>query len=184
LKTGIVAKKAMPAAWLAFCLGLGVGPVVAFIAIFARQQGIDNPALYFTTQAVALMVSRTFAGRLSDRRGRIFVIVPGLLSITVGLLLLPFTHNVIQLMLSAVFIGLGFGTSQPATMALAVDLVSLDERGMAFSTYFLGFDSGISAGSIAMGAIATKLGFSVAWVVAAACVLLGLLGVLKKPRKD
>ncbi len=94
-----------------------------------------------------------------------------------GLLLLPFAHTLLQMMLSAAFIGMGFGSSQPATMALTVDSVSLDERGMAVSTYFLGFDSGISMGSFALGAIATTFGFGAAWVVAAGCVLLGLTGI-------
>jgi MFS family permease len=181
LKTGIVSKPALPAAWMAFCLGMGVGPVGAFIAIFARQKGVDNPGLYFTIQAIALMLSRTFSGRLSDRRGRVFVIVPGLFGMALGLLLLPFAHTLLQLMLSAAFIGMGFGSSQPATMALAVDFVSPDERGMAVSTYFLGFDTGISAGSFSMGAVATTFGFGVAWVAAAGCVLLGLLGILRTP---
>ena len=182
LKTGIVSKPALPAAWMAFCMGMGLGPITAFIAIFARQRGVDNPGLYFTVQAIALALSRTFAGRLSDRRGRVFVIVPGLASIAAGLLLLPFVHNLPHLLLSAALIGLGFGTSQPATMALTVDSVSLDERGMAVSTFFLGFDSGISLGSFALGAVATSFGFNVVWIIAAVSVLLGLLGVHRKQR--
>jgi MFS family permease len=184
LKTGIVSKPALPAAWMAFCMGIGFGPVTAFIAIFARQKGIGNPGLFFTIQAIALMVSRTFAGRLSDRRGRVFVIVPGLISIAVGLLLLPFASNLFLFLLSAAFMGMGFGTCQPATMAWTVDLVSLDQRGMAVSTYFLGFDAGISTGSFALGAIATTFNFSIAWIAAAACVLLGLLSVLRTPRSS
>jgi MFS family permease len=127
------------------------------------------------------MVSRTFTGRLSDRHGRVFVIVPGLISIAIGLLILPFAHSLLHLMLSAAFIGFGFGSAQPATMALTVDLVSRDERGMAVATYYLGFDSGISTGSFAIGAIATSLGFNAAWVIAAGSVLLGLLGLTKTP---
>jgi MFS family permease len=184
LKTGIVAKEALPAAWLAFCLGMGVGPVIAFIAIFARQRGVDNPGLFFTVQALALMVSRAFSGRLSDRRGRAFVLIPGLLSIAVGLLILPFAQNLPELLLSAAFIGMGFGSSQPATMALTVDLVSEERRGMAVSTYFLGFDSGISLGSFSLGAIVTKLGFGVGWAVAACCVLLGLFGLVRIKRSE
>jgi MFS family permease len=168
---------------MAFCLGMGVGPITAFIAIFARQRGVDNPGLYFTIQAIALMLSRTFSGRISDRRGRAFVIVPGMLAIAVGLLLLPLAHTLLHLMLSAAFIGIGFGSSQPATMALTVDLVSPDERGMAVSTYFLGFDTGISLGSFAMGALATALGFTATWIAAAACVLLGLAVIKITPRR-
>ena len=177
LATGIVSKAALPPAWMAFCLGMGVGPITAFIAIFARQKGINNPGLFFTIQAIALMLSRTFSGRLSDRRGRAFVIIPGMVAIAAGLLLLPSAHSLFQFMLPSALIGIGFGTSQPATMALTVDLVSLDERGMAVSTYFLGFDTGISLGQFAMGGIATTFGFSAAWIVAALFVLLGLFGI-------
>ncbi len=184
LRTGIVSKPALPAAWMAFCMGMGVGPVTAFIAIFERQRGVGNPGLFFTVQALALMLSRTFSGRISDRRGRAFVIVPGLFGMAAGLLLLPFAHSLLQMMLSAAFIGMGFGSSQPATMALTVDSVSLDERGMAVSTYFLGFDSGISLGSFALGAIATTAGFGVAWVVAAGCVLLGLAAISAIPKNE
>jgi MFS family permease len=183
LKTGIVSKSALPAAWMAFCLGMGVGPIIAFIAIFSRQNGVNNPGLFFTAQAIALMLSRTFSGRLSDRRGRTFVIIPGLVSIAVGVLLLPFVHTVFHLILSAVFIGLGFGSCQPATMAMAIDFVSKDERGMAVSTYFLGFDTGISAGSFIMGAIVTPFGYSAAWIAVACFVLLGLLGIKKSAPK-
>jgi MFS family permease len=183
LKTGIVAKPALPAALMALCLGMGLGPILAFIAIYAQQKGIDNPGLYFTTQALALILSRPFSGRISDRRGRSFMIVPGLICTAIGLLLLPSMHTLLQLMLSATFIGLGFGCTQPATMALAVDCVPLDQRGMAVSTWFLGFDIGVSIGSFAMGAVATKLGFGVAWTASAGCVLLGLLCILRTPQK-
>jgi MFS family permease len=181
--TGIVSKPALPAAWMAFCMGMGVGPITAFIAIFERQRGVGNPGLYFTVQALALMLSRTFSGRVSDRRGRAFVIVPGLFSMAAGLLVLPFAHTLLQMMLSAALIGMGFGSSQPATMALTVDSVSLNERGMAVSTYFIGFDSGISLGSFALGAIATSFGFGAAWVVAAGCVLLGMVAISAIPEK-
>jgi MFS family permease len=180
LNTGLVAKPALPAAWIAFCMGMGLGPIMAFIAIYAREKGIGNPGLFFTIQAIALMFSRTFSGHLADRRGRVYVIVPGLICMAIGFLTLPFVHSMLSLMLSAVFLGVGFGTSQPATMALTVDLVSLNQRGMAVSTYFVGFDSGIALGSFAAGAFATRFGFNMVWIASAVCVLSGLLGIRKK----
>ena len=62
-------------------------------------------------------------------------------------------------------------------MLYEVITVSTDERGMAVSTYFLGFDIGISTGSFALGAIAASMGFGAAWVVAAGFVSLGLFGI-------
>jgi len=183
LKTGIVSKRALAPAWMAFCMGMGIGPILSFLAIFALQRGIGNPGLYFTIQAVGLIFSRTFSGRLSDRRGRMAVIIPGLCLIAVGLLMLPSAHTLVQLMLSAACLGLGLGSSQPATMALTVDLVSPDERGMAVSTYFIGFDSGIAMGSLALGAVATRYGFGTAWIAAASFVLLGLLATARVPQR-
>jgi predicted MFS family arabinose efflux permease len=69
-------------------------------------------------------------------------------------------------------------------LALTVDLVSLNERGMAVSTYFLGFDSGIALGSFASGIFVSRFGFTTVWAVAAACTLAGLFGILRKPAVD
>ncbi|HLH75073.1 MAG TPA: MFS transporter [Chloroflexota bacterium] len=182
-KTGIVALDALPIAWTAFCLGCGFGPVNAFISIFAESRGIGNPGLYFTVQALALMFSRTFSGRLADRRGRAFVMIPGLIISALALALLPLAHDLPRFMLSAALFGMGFGATQPATMALVVDRVPAVQRGLAMSTYFMGFDSGISLGSIGLGVLSQSLGFGVTWPIAAACLLLGLLGLLAaRPR--
>ncbi len=181
-RTGIVALDALPIAWTALCLGLGFGPVGAFISIFAQSRGIGNPGFYFTVQALALMASRTFAGRLADRRGRAFVMVPGTIAVALALALLPFDYDFPHFMVSAALFGLGFGTTQPATMALLVDRVRTDQRGLAMSTYFLGFDTGISLGSIGLGVVSQVWGFGVMWPICAACTLLGLFGLLGNRR--
>ncbi len=62
LRTGIVSKPALPAAWLAFCMGMGVGPVTAFIAIFARQRGVGNPGLYFYDPGACIDAVANFLG--------------------------------------------------------------------------------------------------------------------------
>jgi MFS family permease len=177
-RTGIVALDALPLAWTAACLGMGFGPVAAFLAIFATSRGIANPGFYFTVQAIALLSSRSFAGRLADRRGRAFVMVPGMAMIALALGLLPLANDFPHFMVSAALFGMGFGATQPATQALVVDRVPVEQRGMAMSTYFLGFDAGISVGSIVLGQVSQAVGFAVMWPIAAAVVLLGLLGLL------
>lgn len=177
-RTGIVAMAALPAAWTAFCIGLAFGPLSSFIAIYAQEQGIANPGLYFTTQAVALMLSRTFSGRLADRFGRGAAIIPGLVMMALALMLLPFAADLPHFLLSAALFGMGFGAAQPSVMALVVDLVDPNQRGMAVSTYFVGFDLGISAGAIGLGAVGQSMGYGVLWPVCAACTLAGLLGLL------
>ena len=182
VRNGIVAVDALPVAWIAVCLGMGFGPVSAFIAIFAQSRGIENPGFYFTAQAVALLISRPLSGRLADARGRAFVIVPGTVLTSLALVLLPWATDYPLFILSAAMFGLGFGTVQPAAMALLVDRVRPEQRGLAISTYFTGFDSGISVGSIGLGALSQAWGFGVMWPTSAACVLLGLLGLVAARR--
>jgi len=177
-RTGIVAVDALPVAWMTLCMGMGFGTVNAFIAIFAQLRGVQNPGFYFMVQAIALLVSRAFAGRLADQYGRPVVIVPGILLMAAALGLLPLAYGFAYFVMSASLFGLGFGTAQPATMALLIDRVRPEQRGLATSTYFTGFDAGISIDSLLLGMVSQHWGFGVMWTLAAACTLLGLAGLM------
>ena len=177
-RTGIVAVDALPVAWMALCMGIGFGAIHAFISIFAQSRGVQNPGFYFMVQAIALLVSRAFAGRLADQYGRTIAIIPGVILMAVALALLPLSHGFPYFVVSASLFGLGFGTAQPATMALLIDRVRPEQRGLATSTYFTGFDVGISIGSILLGVVSQYWGFGVMWSISAACTLLSLAGIL------
>jgi predicted MFS family arabinose efflux permease len=84
--------------------------------------------------------------------------------------------------ISAALFGLGFGSAQPAAMALLIDRVRPEQRGLATGTYFTGFDAGISIGSLLLGVVSQHLGFGVMWPISAACTLLGLAGFLADRR--
>lgn len=185
IKTGIIAMEAWPIAWMALWLGFGFGPLGTFIAIFSQERGMPNPGIFFTVQAITLLISRPFAGRLADRRGRSFVIVPGLIIVAISLILLPFCYGVLPFLFVAALFGIGFGGTQPAIMALLVDTVLPEKRGIAMSTYFLGFDLGISFGTIGLGLVGQAYGLAVMWPFSAGAMLLGLFGLLwiKKPPK-
>ena len=182
LRTGIVSPDALPMAWMALCMGMGFGSVSAFISIFSRSRGLQNPGLYFMVQAIALLVSRMLAGRVTDRHGRSATIVPGIIMIAIAQGLLPLAHSFFHFAISASLFGFGYGAAQPATMALLIDRVRPEQRGLATGTYYAGFDVGISLGSILLGVVSEMWGFGVMWPVSAACTLLGLAGFLR-PRK-
>ncbi len=178
LRTDIVAVDALPVAWIALCMGIGFGTISAFISIFAQPRGVANPGFFFTVQAIALLVSRTFAGRLADRHGRATAIIPGIILMTAALALLPWAYGFPHFVISASLFGLGFGTAQPATMALLIDRVRPEQRGLATGTYFTGFDAGIAIGAVLLGIVSQHWGFGVMWPLAAASTFCGLAGLL------
>jgi MFS family permease len=182
-RTGIVLVDALPMAWMALCMGMSFGALSAFIAIFARSRGFGNPGFFFMIQAIALLISRIFAGRLADRYGRKVIIIPGIILGAVALGVLPLAHGLTYFVIAAVLFGFGFGAAQPATMALLIDRVEPEQRGIATSTYYTGFDAGVAMGSILLGAVSQLWGFGVMWRIAAAFTLLGLAGFLMDRRK-
>jgi MFS family permease len=177
-RSGIVAVEALPVAWIALCMGVSLGTVAAFIAIFARTRGVTNPGFFFAVQAAALLISRTIAGYFADRYGRTAAIVPGIILMAIALAVLPLAQGIPFFVITAALFGLGFGTAQPANMALLIDRVPLERRGLASSTYYIGFDVGLSIGAILMGLVSQHWGFGVMWSLAATFTLLGLLGPL------
>jgi MFS family permease len=177
-RTGIVAVDALPAAWMALCMGMGFGTISTFIAIFAQSRGIQNPGFYFMVQAIALLFSRTFAGHLADKYGRTVVVIPSIIIMAAALALLPMAHSFPYFVISATLFGIGFGAGQPTTMAILIDHVQPEQRGLATGTYYIGFDVGYSIGSILLGVVSQYWGFGVMWPLAAACTLLGLAGLL------
>jgi predicted MFS family arabinose efflux permease len=110
------------------------------------------------------------------------VIVPGIILTAAALALLPLAYDFPHFVISASLFGLGFGSAQPATMALLIDRVRPEQRGLATSTYFTGFDAGIATGACMAGVISQNWGFGAMWPLAAACTLLGLAGILLEPR--
>ena len=174
---------ALPTAWIALCIGMGFGVVNAFIAIFAQPRGLPNPGVYFMVEAIAMLLSRTFSGRLADRHGRASIIVPGMILTAMALVILPLAHGLSLFMVSATLLGIGLGTAQPATMALLIDRVRPEQRGLATNTYFMGWDVGFFIGSFLLGVVSQHWGFGVMWPMAAACTLLGLLGLLADRRR-
>ena len=146
------------------------------------RAAFQNPGFYFMVQAIALLVSRIFAGRLADRYGRAVTIIPGIILMAMALALLPFAHGLSYFVISASLFGFGFGAAQPATMALLIDRVRPEQRGLATGTYYTGFDAGVAMGSILLGVVSQHWGFGVMWPISAACTLLGLAGFLADRR--
>jgi len=183
-RTDILAIGALPIAWIALCLGFAMGTVNNFIAIFATSRGIDNPGFYFTVQAIALLISRSFSGRLADKYGRGTAIIPGVIAMSIALATLPLAGDLPHFMLSAALFGLGLGTAQPATMALLADHVQPEKYGLGVATYYIGFDGGIFLGSISFGLMSQNWGFGLTWILSAVGTLLGLLGIywVRPPR--
>ena len=91
--------------------------------------------------AVVITITRPLLGIVFDMKGENFVLYP-LLHIlsTLGIFLLSIAHSTWLILLSAVFVGLGYGTFMSNGQAVTVKIVPVHRIGVATSTYFIALD--------------------------------------------
>ena len=157
-----------------FTNALTYASVVALLPLFADEAGLGNPGLFFTVFSVVVLVLRGPLGRVSDRRGRVAVVAPGLSVTFVALLVLSQAQSTTTMLVVAVLYAVGVGAAQPTLMAMTVDRAGPQERGAAMGTYTTAMDLGIGVGSVVWGVVAQFLGFAAMYVAAS---LMGLVGV-------
>jgi MFS transporter, DHA1 family, multidrug resistance protein len=103
---------------------LGYGAFIGFLPIYAKTVGLNDAeiAIVLGAQLILAMLANPVSGRLSDRVGRIPVIVVGLMLCAAALPLIFRSESLTAFVLVAPLLGLGVGAVTPVTNALIADL--------------------------------------------------------------
>lgn len=143
------------------------------LPMWGEHIGIDPAQTSLVFAVAALFDALLFypAGALMDRFGRLWVGVPGMLVMGVGLLVLPFTTTVGQLAVVAVVLGLGNGVTSGILMTLGADVAPAAVRSQFLAVWRVFSDLGQAAGPLVLSA-AAALGSLAAgvWVMAGSSV--------------
>ncbi len=154
-------KRALLPACLCFLHSITFGGIMSFIMLFGQQNGIENVGIYFVGHVLMILISRPFAGKLFDRKGHAFVIVPGIALMIVGLLMLSYSTTTYTLIVSSLFYGLGYGAAHPSLQAWAIVRSPAERKGAANGTFLSSLDLGYSVGAVLLGLIATHTNYAV-----------------------
>lgn len=168
-------KTAILPAVVIFFITMTYGSIVSFIALYADERKIENIGLFFSVYAIALLISRPYFGRLTDRKGPSYAILPGAGLVVLAMLFIYFAQTITAILIAGFVYGVGFGAVSPALQAMAVSKVIPTRRGAANATFFLGFDLGIGIGSIIWGAISEALSYQLIYLVAIIPAVIGTL---------
>jgi MFS family permease len=170
-----------------FLYSFGYGGITSFAALYADANHVAPKAIYLTTFAIVILVTRPVAGRLGDRWGYRRVFVPSLALITAGLACLAAGGTRPLMIASAIVFGIGFGTAYPVYVGYVMRDIGSARRGAAFGAILAAFDTGIGTGSTSMGWIIQNHGFRSAFGAAAALSALAVpyfLVVDRRFRRD
>jgi MFS transporter, DHA1 family, multidrug resistance protein len=159
---------------------LGYGAFIGFLPIYARRVGLNEAqiAVVFGAQLALAMIAKPIAGRISDRLGRIPVIVVGLLLCATALPLIFRSGSLPLFLLTAPVLGIGVGAVTPVTNALIADLASASRLGAAMGVFGTIWDIGEAAGPMIAGVLIGALDYAMTFDVLAAVIALFTLGLV------
>lgn len=156
---GVFPRGALLPCAVLFLSSLSYGAIIAFVPV-ELGSGPGGTGAWFAVYAVSILLVRPFAGRLSDRRGRRAVVVPGLLVGAAGVALTGFARGPLPVAAAAALYGVGIaGLSFPALVAWTVDR-SGEARGAAMAAFYGSYDLAIALGAAALGPLYERLGFA------------------------
>src|SRR5699024_7586714 len=93
VKFDIFEKTAIRPSLLLFFITVTFGGIASFLPLYAVEKGITGIESYFLIYALFLLISRTFAGKIYDRKGHTYVFPPGATLIFVAMILLAWLPN-------------------------------------------------------------------------------------------
>lgn len=141
----------------------------SIIPLWAESQGVSpatTSVLFGVSSGVDLCLF-WFGGAIMDRFGRVWVAMPSMVILGLGLVLLPLTHTVTTIGIIGILMGLGNGISAGIVMTLGSDASPTVGRAQFLSGWRLCGDAGNTAGPLVITAVAAVA------PLAAASVLLG-----------
>lgn len=169
--TNFIEPKALPIAIISVFMGLSYSVVLSFLTSYTIEIGlVEAGSFFFMVYALFILISRPFTGLWFDKKGENFVMYPTFLIFSIGLLFLSQAQHGVVLLISAAFIGIGFGTFMSSAQAISVKVSPRHRIGLATSTFFVFVDGGIGFGPYLLGFFIPLVGMRGIYMIVAIVV--------------
>ena len=152
---------------------IAAGIIVTFVPL-AVTGSASVAVLALFAQSAAATLSRCLAGWYGDRHGPARLLIPGLVSASLGMLLLALTAVPAALVAGSLVFGLGFGAAQNASLSLMYERVPASGYDAVSALWNLSYDAGMGLGAAGFGLVAGITGYPVAFTAVATAMLIAL----------
>lgn len=171
----IIETRAIPIGFVALLTAFAYSSIMSFITAYSESKDLlAYTSLFFIVFAVSMIVVRPWVGKIYDRKGASAVIYPSFIFFAIGLVVVSLVSNQWLLWLSAIFIGIGYGSLFPCFQTIAIQSVAKQRMGHAISTFFTLFDLGMAVGSVILGLMIAYYGYQLSYLCCAGITVLTL----------
>lgn len=137
-----------PVAVVVFLTSFGFGTVITLTPDLSKIVGLQNKGLYFLIFTLSSLATRIAGGRISDKKGRVNVLIVGSVLMALALGVTSITSHFIYFIVGGILFGMAWGIISPSYQAWTVDLCSEATRGRAVATMYIALESGIGLGAV------------------------------------
>ena len=144
--------------WSSWPASMALLPVAfafgAFLTItpdFVDSLGYVYKGSFNTIIVIASISMRLFAGKASDRLGRVPLLIIGSALLAVGMFGLALAQSQLTAALAGVVYGMSIGINMPAIFAWTADLAKPGKIALALGTMLMALEVGIGAGAVFSG---------------------------------
>jgi MFS family permease len=180
----VIDKAVFPSSFVMLLTTYSFGLALTIIPDFSDFLEVKNRGLFFTVMLVSSVITRLFAGKASDKYGRVNLLLGGTLALTITMTTLAFTTNQLVFFIGALFFGIATGINSPTLFAWTVDLANPEKRGKAIATMFIALEIGILFGALFSAEIYSNnpAGFPLAFGSGAVLALVAFIYLLIRKR--
>lgn len=149
-------------------MGLGVVVTTVFLTRFATEMEMEGIGIFFTGYAISAFGFRLMAATWSQKIGRHWMLVRGLIGHTLGHFLLAFATSGWHLIIPSIICGFGHSVLFPAVVSLGSGAFPREARGSGTAIILAFVDFGQFIFSPLMGRIIDRYGFPAMFLTSSA----------------
>lgn len=146
-KEDIIEPNVIPAALVMFLTAICSGIVFIIVPDIAEFINIENKGSFFGIYVLSTIFVRLVAGPLSDKIGRVKMMLASTFLLMISMLLIGTIQGNISFILASIVFGIATGLSSPTLFAWTADLSPIERRGVGAGTMFIALEIGIMVGS-------------------------------------
>lgn len=150
-KKDIFEPRAFPAAITMALTAFSFGTVLTLIPDLSKFLGIENKGVFFSIFTISSLAIRLVAGKLSDKYGRVPILMAGCLLYAITMIIIGTGTEVWTFYIGSFLFGVAAGLGSPTIFAWTVDLADEEHRGRAMATMFIALEAGIGVGGLVSG---------------------------------
>jgi len=160
---------------------LGFAGFNAFVALYARELGLDGAGPLFCVFAVVVVSIRILGRRIPDRMGAKRASGLALVLIASGLVVIGLWSSEVGLFAGTVVFAVGLALAFPSLMMLAIADAPTADRSAVVGTFTAFADVSFAVGAMSLGAVADAAGYDSVFLTAAVVSLAGTVVLARIP---